>query len=74
MGSAWAEPLQLCTVGRHLARCMAITGAGFELIFYQRKRLWSDFNSAGVLQKNSENRGNEARKEEDLHCSGRADT
>ena len=57
MGSAWAQPLQLFTVGGHLARCTAITGAGFELIFYQKKRFWSDFNSAGVLQKNSENEG-----------------
>lgn len=48
MGSAWAQVLQLYVVREQIARSTAITGTGVELVFYQRKRLWSDFNSAGA--------------------------
>lgn len=36
MGNAWAQPL--CSVGGHLARHDAVTGAGFDLLFYKKKR------------------------------------
>lgn len=50
MGSAWAQVLQLYVVREQIARSTAITGTGVELVFYQRKRLWSDFNSAGATE------------------------
>lgn len=54
MGNTW--PQTFCSVGGHLARGAAVTGAEFEFLFYppKKKMFWSDFNNAGVLQKSSE--------------------